>query len=129
MARFSVLANAVYANGDRQIASTAVPTNLAFVTVYVDVTDIAVAGGENSGVRVLLEFSLDGGANWGLPFVGELRGGQPGGPGGPPSPPFISSIGIQIPDPLNANRRVRGTITVFGGPFRMSAEAEFVTYP
>lgn len=128
MARFSILPSNTYMAGTRTIPSTAVPVGLGYFTLYVDVTSIAVAGGETKQISGFLEISLDGGAKWQLLVaLGDwFVGGVPGPRAG--SPPYVSSLGIGLPEPLNPNRRIRGEITL-SDAILMNVAAEFVVYP
>lgn len=88
------------------IPSTAVPTGI--VRLAITVNRFAWPAGTDI-MQFTLEYSLDGGATWPGGTTGSTNGGVVPYKGNPDSP---SAFAFPIPEPQNANRRLRGNVTL-----------------
>lgn len=118
MASTVILPQATYPIGTRTVGPANVPQNATKVEMALDgaaMTDPALH------VSMTLDLSLDNGATWNLPHpqvdpfpIGmTLDGGALNRQG---LPLATYTLGTQLPDPTNANRKIRMTVTISGTP-------------
>ncbi len=109
-----------YPAGTQPIPSTAIPAGLSSVRLTLTRESWPDTGGDV--ISMLIDLSLDGGATWTPGFLGFTA------PGGVlfdrlGNVRATSSAFRDLPEPANANRRVRGTVTLLS-PLRTAVTIE-----
>jgi hypothetical protein len=98
----TVLANDAYAAGTFPFGPVNLPTGITSAECRID---RAALTSPTLQINWKFELSQDDGVNW-LPWGGAGTGG-----GVIPDAPF-SSFTVQLPNPTNPNRRIRGSMTL-----------------
>ena len=98
-----------------------VPVGLTRIRVEFDITTFLDPATE---FNVVVERSRNGnGGPWELDFAFTRRGGPSFGDGGLPD--TVCYLQTDLPEPTNAQRRMRGTVTITGGVFVTSGTVTF----
>jgi hypothetical protein len=107
--------------GSHTFGPVPVPSSLTSVVVAFDITNHGA--GNTSAVSAAAEISFDGGANW-QPFFSFARdkGYAPVTEVG--VPPGWAYMLVKLPEVGNANRQVRGTLTVANAPLTTAVQVE-----
>ena len=122
MARSRLLVGGVYQVGVVSVAPMPVPAGLSYAAIYIDVWNLTDPA---QGIRVTLEFSLNGGASWdsrSFTFWGRPR--RPGWD----RALAMSKVACEIPDSTHAPRLVRGSIEIIGAPVDTFADIDLKVY-
>jgi len=103
------------------------PNPVGYITVFFDITSIVADGMGDRVISGNVDISFDGGNTWeALIAAGDwFTGGPPGPRAGPP--PYISNIGIELKQPGNNLRRIRGNFTL-SHAMTIGVTTEFVNY-
>jgi len=113
MTTTQVFSSRNYQPGTYNIPSTAIPVGVTKVTMTLNRTNWTNPA---SKVAFFFERSPDGGATWLFEGAFTAEGGAVTGPDGTVA--TQTSATFSFPDPTNANRKVRGTLTVSGVAFK-----------
>jgi hypothetical protein len=115
MSAITVFPNTTYAIGSHAFASTVVPTGVVSATLALNRSAWSNAAAKTV---VSLQISFNAGATWqalgGFTAQGGTVTNMTGGT------ETITSFTISLPQPANANRRVKGTFVVSGAAFSTS---------
>jgi len=107
MADVRVLANKKWQSGTHEFESRSVPVGITTIRVSIDRADLDV----DAYIQWKLELSQDAGVTW-------LSWGSAGASGKPCIDPAtsqnitVSWFQVDLPNPSNENRRIRGSITL-----------------
>jgi hypothetical protein len=119
-ATINVLADGTYPPGVYEIPATVVPTG--YTVGYVRLSRAAWTD-PTTRVDWVSQLSQDSGASWEVLVSGGARGGVVID-ASTELPRAYSTIGAILPQPANAGRRIKATVTISGGPVTSSVSVE-----
>jgi hypothetical protein len=110
MASITFLASGSHAAGTYSLASTSVPLGIVQATLTLDRALWTLTA---RTAAVTMDISFDNGATWQSLGGFTAQGGTVTDPAGVTA--LVSSFTVDLPQPANANRRVRGSVVITGG--------------
>lgn len=124
MAVTRVLPLGSYPDQTRALGPVALPTGASSISLSLlrcTPSNLTIWPNASTTVALNADLSLDGGTTWQPWFTFTSQGGQVTPEGGSTVAP-TTYFTTSIPAPANANRKVRATLTITGGPLKTAGD-------